>query len=325
MWPTIAEVQTPNGPMGIHPYGMFIVLAFSAAFVAIHLRAPKVGIHPDRLIAGYVSAFVGGMLGGRLLYAIAVDWERTVSDPSSLFSFAGFAVYGGLIGGALGVGAFVAVNKLPAWKIADLAMPAVVLAMGIGRMGCFCAGCCHGAVAAIGEHPIGLLPSWITSGQLWLSGTFPYLTNEVHGGVGRLHDVPLYPTQLWDFAGNVSLAAVLLFHWPRRRFDGQSAALALLLQPPLRIFVETFRADERGYVWSWEVSEAFAKSLPPGLAQAGDQLGQHVIGITTSQGIGLLMMAFGAAIWILRRNTARSDQPLPAVSVDGGDLLEELT
>ncbi|MCB9698755.1 MAG: prolipoprotein diacylglyceryl transferase [Alphaproteobacteria bacterium] len=325
MWPTIAEVQTSYGPLGIHPYGLFIVLAFSAAFIAIHLRAPRVGIHPDRLIGGYISAFVGGMLGGRILYAIAVDWERTVSDPASLFSFAGFAVYGGLIGGALGVGAFVALSKLPVWKVADLALPAVVLAMGVGRLGCFCAGCCHGSVAAIGEHPTGLLPGWITTGQLWWSGTFPYLTNEVHGGVGRLQDVPLYPTQLWDFFGNVSLAIALLWQWPRRRFDGQSAALALILQPPLRIFVESFRADERGYVWTWEVSEAFAKSLPPGLAQAGDQLGTHVVGITTSQGIGLAMMVLGVVIYAVRRNTVRDTAALPEVSAEDGDLLEELT
>lgn len=321
MWPTLIEIETAVGKQPVNTYGLFIVLAFSAAYLFIHLRSQRIGVNPDRLIFGYVSAAAGGMIGARLLYALSVDLDRTLSDPLSLMSCSGFAVYGGLIGGIAGVVLFVRASRLPVWKLADLAAPAVILAMGVGRLGCFFAGCCHGAVAPTPQSPIGLLPSSFTGGQIWLSKTAPFLTTEFHGGVGRLHDVPLYPTQLWSVAVGLSLGTLLGWLWTRRRFDGQIAALALLVEPPFRMTIEALRADERGYVLSWTVSEKVAAWFP-GMSQAGEQLGAHIVGITTSQGIGLALMALGAVIWVTRRH-AGLDQTGPIESGEG-DLLEEL-
>lgn len=322
MWPTLVEVRTANGPVGIHTYGMFIVLAFSAAFLLSHLRAQRIGWNPDRMVGAYVSAGIGGLLGGRLLYAIAVDWQRTLSDPLSLMSCAGFALYGGVLGGALGVWLYARSAGLSAWKLADIAGPAVVLGIGVGRMGCFFAGCCHGAVAPIGEHPTGLLPESFTGGQLWLSSKFPFLTSEFHGGVGRLLDVPLYPTQLWSITAGLGLAALLSWIWTKRRFDGQIAALTLMVEPPFRIAIESFRADERGYVVSFPISEALAARLPPGLSSAGTEVGAAVAGVTTSQAIGLAMIACGVVIYALRhRAGVAEEKPLQAGE---GDLLDDL-
>jgi len=66
--------------------------------------------------------------------------------------------------------------------------------------------------------------------------------------------------------------------------------------------IEAFRADERGYIVSWTVSEKMA-ALIPGMSQAGEKLGSQIMGITTSQGIGLAFMVFGFIIWMVRRNT----------------------
>jgi phosphatidylglycerol:prolipoprotein diacylglycerol transferase len=328
MFPTIVEVQTAAGVMPVHTYGLFIVLAFSAAFLAIHLRAPQVGIVADRLIPGYVAAAVGGLSGGRLLYAFAVEPVKTFSNPLSLFSCSGFAVYGGIVGGILGVGLFTFFARLPPWKVADLAAPAVVLAMGIGRWACFFAGCCHGAIAPIGPDPTGLLPAWFTGGQLWVSGVAPYLTSEVHGGVTGYEYLnhALYPTQLWDMTGHVTLGLLLLARWYRRSFDGEAAALALLLEPPVRVFTELFRADHRGYVFTFPVSSETAAWLPPGLSAAGAESHTDLAGVTTSQGIAVAMMTVGLVIWLARRKAGRDDGAVaPAPSVGGGDLLDELT
>lgn len=328
MYPTLIEVQTAAGVMPVHTYGLFIVLAFSAAFLAIHLRAPLVGIQPDRLIPGYVSAAVGGLSGGRLLYAIAVEPARTFSNPMSLLSCSGFAVYGGILGGIVGVAIFTFAARLPPWKIADLAAPAVVLAMGVGRWACFFAGCCHGAVAPIGPDPTGLLPAAFHGGQLWVSGVAPFLTEQVSGGVTghEYQNLPLYPTQLWDMALHVSVGALLLWRWQRRRFDGEAAALALMLEPPLRVFTELFRADHRGYVLTFPVSPEVARWLPPGLYAAGAEAHTDLAGVTTSQGIAVVMMIFGLGIWFARHRKGRDAAPVqPPSSIGGSDLLDELT
>lgn len=321
MWPTLIEVDTAVGHQAANTYGVFIVLAFSAAFLYINGRALRAGVNPDSLIAGYVSAAVGGMIGARLLYAFSVDWENTLSNPMSLLGCAGFAFYGGVLGGAAGVMLFAWGSRLPTWKLADLAAPAVVLGLGVGRMGCFFAGCCHGAIAPPVTSKVGLLPDSFTGGQIWLSSTLPFLTTEFHGGVGRIHDIPLYPTQLWSAATGLTLAAILGWAWTKRRFDGQIVALTLLVEPPFRMFIESFRADQRGYVLSWPVSEATAAWFPPGMSQAGEQLGSSIIGVTTSQGIGVALMITGAVIWSIRR---ASELDKSTIVAGDGDLLEEL-
>jgi phosphatidylglycerol:prolipoprotein diacylglycerol transferase len=300
---------------------VLIVLAFSAAFLLVHLRALRVGIHPDRLIGTYVAAAFGGMFGGRLGFALTVDAARTFSDPLSLFSCAGFMLYGGIAGGILAVGLYAAAAHIDLWKLADLAGPAIVIGIAVGRLGCFFAGCCHGAPAPVGADPIALL-SESFPGQIWLSGVFPFVTLEFEQGVGRIHDVPLYPTQLWHSFGCFALVAFLWLFWERRAFDGQIAALTLVLEPPIRIFTEAFRADERGYIVSWPISPELAAKLPPGFSQAGEQVGGTVAGITTSQGIGLLMILAGVVIYAVRRRAGVSaEQPVRA---GRGDLLDEL-
>jgi phosphatidylglycerol---prolipoprotein diacylglyceryl transferase len=298
MLPTLYEVDINGQPIGLHPYGMFILLAFCSAFILAHLRAMRVGIHPDRLLPVYVSAAVGGMIGGKILYAFAVQPAETLADPMSLLSFSGFAVYGGVIGGALTVAATAVFLGIPPLKLADIAAPSVVVGMGVGRIGCFFAGCCHGAVANIGETPRGLIPEGTLHGQLWLSNVFPFLTQEFNDGVGRLHDLPLYPTQIWDATLLLGLTALLLALYPYRKFDGQIAATALILQPPIRILVETFRADERGYVMQWEVSESMARRFP-GMVQAGADLSGGTMGITTSQTLGLVAMGLGVVLFVV--------------------------
>lgn len=329
MWPTIVEIETASGPTGIRTYGLMLVLAFSAAFAIIHFRAQRAGVDPDRLVGGYVAAAVGGMLGARILYSLALDPLEVLTNPLSLFSLAGFAVYGGILGGIAGVAVFVFSARLPPWSVADLAAPGVVLGMGVGRLGCFFAGCCNGAVAPTPAAPTSLTGGLFPAGQVLVSSTAPFVTHEyyAHGGsVASLKDLPLYPTQLWAVVGLLSLAGFLAWQWTRRRFDGQVAAYALVLEPPMRILFESFRADSRGYVASWPASPELVAWLPPGFSQAGADLATHGtrVGVTTSQGIGLAMMAAGAAIWVVRRRTTTATAAAPTRPADS-DLVEDLT
>lgn len=305
MWPTLVELE---GGGGIHSYGLWVMTAFCVAFLVVHRRASRIGLHPDRLLPIYMAAAVGGLLGGRLLYAFAVEPSRTLSDPASLMSFAGFAFYGGVIGGAMAVGLLARFQKIPLWPLADVCAPAVVLALGIGRVGCFFAGCCHGAVAPMhnGELPgFGLLPAGFQGGQLWLSSAFPFLTAEFHTGVGRIHDLPLYPTQIWSALVGVGLGVWLLKRWKVRRFDGQMAALSLMLEPVFRFLIEIFRADQRGYVFQWDVGADVSSGLP-GMAQAGAEVASGVVGITTSQFIASGMFILGAVMYRACRKQGRT-------------------
>lgn len=308
MHPFLYQAETGAGLVRIPMYGLMILLAFAAAFVLVNARARRIGIPPEKLVPTYLAAAAFGLVGARLLYAVAVEPLRTFSDPLSLFSTGGLAFYGGLIGGAVGVFATAKAMKLPGWKLADILAPALVLGLGIGRLGCFFAGCCHGAEAPIGEAATGLLaPGGFLHGQVWLSSQFPFLALEFNDGMGRLQGVPLYPTQLWSVAAGLGVATLSMILWEKRRFDGQIAGLVLLVEPVFRFLIESYRADERGYVVSWEVASLPAW-LPPGLTRAGDSLpdafhpGALVVGLTTSQFLGLAISLIGLSILLLRRN-----------------------
>jgi len=304
VWPTLFEHSSASGDIAVHTYGVMILLAFAAAFTLCHTRARQAGIHPDRLLGIYLAAAAGGLIGARLLYALAVDLSATLANPLSLFSCSGLAFYGGALGGATGVLFMARWQRLPLWKLTDVMAAPLVLGLAIGRIGCFFAGCCHGAPSAIAANATALLPESLLKGQLWLTGTFPFLSTEFHAGVGRLLHQPLYPTQLWSILAGLLMVGILSWRWWYRRYDGEITAWLLMLEPIFRIAIESFRADHRGYVLTWSVhADSWLHSLP-GLALAGQPsagLGEQVtIGITTSQGIGLLMVLSGLTIAALR-------------------------
>lgn len=294
MYPTL--FTTPSG-VGVHTYGLFILLAFCTAFLLVHVRSPKVGIDPDKLVWTYGAAALGGMLGARLLYAFAVDFEQTISNPVSIFSMSGFAVYGGIAGGAVAVVLTCLRLGIPVFKLGDIAAPAVLLAMGVGRIGCFFAGCCHGVPAPAGGT--ALLPDGLLHGQLYALSHFPFLTNVVHDGVGRLHGEPLYPTQLWSATALLTLGLIHVSAWSWRRFDGQVLAMALVTEPPIRAFIEAYRADHRGVAWSLPAPE-WAADLVPGMLLAGADGQAATFGVTTSQAIAAGAIVLGVALAVAR-------------------------
>ena len=316
MFPTLFEAA--NG-LGAHTYGLFIMLAFCAAFVVTNRLASRVGIHPMRLLPVYLAAGVGGLLGGRILYSLAVEpgLSGLLAQPTSLFQASGFAFYGGLFGGMLAVIVVAIPMGIRPWKLSDIAAPAVLMGLGTGRLGCFFAGCCHGAIAPLGDAPVALLSEASPlQGQIWLGSQFPFLATEFHGGVGRILHKALYPTQLWSAAAGLSLCGAMLWLWNHRRFDGQIAALTLMLEPLFRISIEAFRADNRGTVVQWEVSDSVA-ALLPGMMQAGTDMDVATMGLTTSQAFGLGMVLVGAMIYASRRNSEMGPEtPLDPIDDD---------
>jgi prolipoprotein diacylglyceryltransferase len=146
-------------------------------------------------------------------------------------------------------------------------------------------------------------------GTIWATGSFPFFATEFVDPASvcrhELLGLALYPTQLLDMGGLLTLVLLTQVLWSFRRFDGQIAALAFAVQAVLRIVIESFRADQRGYALSWSV-EQVPSWLPPGLLQAGGALPKvgapMVVGLTTSQGIGLGIIVVAIAILVVRRN-----------------------
>jgi phosphatidylglycerol:prolipoprotein diacylglycerol transferase len=106
-------------------------------------------------------------------------------------------------------------------KIANTVIAGVVIAHAIGRIGCFCAGCCYG------------IPT-----DSYLGVIFPH---------GHAHnafpDVALYPTQLIEAFFLFGLFILLNQY---RKFFNKDVEVYLIGYGIFRILIEFIRGDERG-------------------------------------------------------------------------------
>lgn len=85
-------------------------------------------------------AAISGILGAKIFHHFEY-WDAFMQDPAGqFFSFAGLTFYGGLICGFIAVVWYVRKKRLNFMHIADCVAPGLILAYGIGRLGCQLAG-----------------------------------------------------------------------------------------------------------------------------------------------------------------------------------------
>ena len=244
MHPTLIEFSER---VGIHSYGLLILTALLFGFVVSSRRAKTVGIDSDDLPLMYLLVAMCGILGARLFYFLFSDTANFMADPFVFFNGneGGLVFYGGAIGGVVSGVIYCFFRNIPVWKMADIGAPAIMLGLSIGRLGCFFAGCCHGAAIELDEHAHSVLLSFKGGDVLWLEHA-PFLSLSFNPGVGvgAIFNTPTYPTQLWEFAGAMTLFFALSFMWSRLRyFDGQILATMMVLYAGLRSSIENFRGD----------------------------------------------------------------------------------
>jgi len=247
MYPDIYSVQLDgfSSPMGIHTYGLMLLLAFGAAFLVAQNRVRRIGTNPDIMLPILGWAILLGIVGSRVLHFVMAEPHLLLADPLIVLKFnrGGMAFYGGVIAATFGCLWIAKKKGAHLWKFADATSPAILVGLALGRLGCFAAGCCHGRVCDLpSASPILTLPG----GQIVSGEGFPWLALvfEPGVGVGNIHSVPVFPTQLWESTGALLVFALLSWMWAKkRRFDGQILGTLLILYPILRSTIETFRGD----------------------------------------------------------------------------------
>jgi phosphatidylglycerol:prolipoprotein diacylglycerol transferase len=158
-----------------------------------------------------------------------INFDVFRQHPLQIFELweGGLVFYGGLIPAAVVAFWVMKRHRLPVWKLADLISPLIALGLSFGRMGCFLAGCCYGKETALPWAVVFTNPD----------------------SLARLH-VPLHPTQLYDAANGLVLFFFLSWMEKRKTGDGQIFWLFLLLYSMTRFFIEIFRGDPRGFIFT---------------------------------------------------------------------------
>lgn len=231
------------GDKAIHTYGLMAALGFLAGLWWIRYESKRTGINSQKMMDLFFYVVVAAIVGSRLFY-VFISVDRWWEDPLLFFKVweGGLTFYGGLIAAVLVSVWYCKKNRIPFFSVADLFTPAIALGHAMGRLGCFAAGCCYGR-----EAPAGFP----------LSVVFP----ETEHGIAPV-GVPLYPTQLFEFAGELLIFVFLFFFRRRKKFEGELFLVYLILYPILRLILETFRGDKvRGALFEGVLSTAQFVSL----------------------------------------------------------------
>lgn len=94
-------------------------------------------------------ALVFGLAGAKL-FDIFENWTDFLRRPSDyLFSPAGLTMYGGLICAAIAIAVYARKHKIGFLHLSDAVAPGLMLAYGIGRLGCQLSGMGIGGLLVI--------------------------------------------------------------------------------------------------------------------------------------------------------------------------------
>jgi phosphatidylglycerol:prolipoprotein diacylglycerol transferase len=288
-------------------YFVLLLSGFLFATATGALWARRIGRDPDVIVDLGLACLLMGVVGGRILHVIAdgyfwdyvhlctdpslVDWKveqtmcvsryrgvwdaaKGVCHPTerdclawAKFWAGGLTYYGGFIGASLMAWYLLKRDRFPFWKAADMAGFAVPLGLGFGRMGCLLAGCCFGQRSDAATAMA--FPPYSPASEA------QFKLKELTSAGEWSH--PVQPMQIFESAMSFGIAALcLLYVHGRKRYDGQVFVAFVGLYAAGRFVLEMFRADDRG----------------------------GVLGLSTSQLIGLVCIAVAVAIHVRRSGSA---------------------
>ncbi len=198
----------------------------------------------DRVGEITILALIFGLLGAKL-FDIFENWSGFVKDPASyIFSPAGLTFYGGLICAAIAIWVYARKHQIGLWHLNDAAAPTLMLAYGVGRIGCQVSGDGDWGINNPAPNPYSWLPDW-----MW-SYTYPNNVNEagerIAGCVGRYCNelpVPVYPTPLYEVVAALLLFALLWSLRKRLKVPGTLFALYLMVNGIERFLIEKIRVN----------------------------------------------------------------------------------
>ena len=146
---------------------------------------------------------VWGVIGSKLLFISGGEWQAALSQGHIPFT-PEKSFLGGILGGAIGV---FLVRRLLAirYSVADAFAFALPIGLVIGRIGCLLGGCCFGKPAAL---------PWAIA---YSKNSCAYDTHLAKGLItpGASASLPVHPTQLYEIAFLLALAAIL---WNCKKF-----------------------------------------------------------------------------------------------------------
>jgi phosphatidylglycerol:prolipoprotein diacylglycerol transferase len=211
--------------ISIKTFGVTFALAFLACGLLIARRLRELNRPVDWAYEIVFAALLGGVIGARGYYLIQ-NYSTVRHDLiGSIFSGSGLVWYGGALGGAIGVLAWMRWRHALELRMFDMCATALALGYAIGRIGC--------QVSGDGDYGIG--------------SSLPWAMGYPHGTVPTPPGVRVQPTPIYETVA-MCLVAYLLWQLRDRVRPGVVFALYLVLSGLERLLVEFIRRNAE--VWA---------------------------------------------------------------------------
>ena len=204
-------------------------------------------VHPFELVGNMTMiAAVSGIIGAKIFHNLE-NMDAFLADPiGQLISFSGLTFYGGLIAGAVSVIWYANKYKINTKHLIDSAAPGLMLAYGVGRIGCQMSGDGDWGIDNLAPKPewMSFLPDW-----MW-SYTFPH--NVINAGVpieGCTGNFcmelanPVWPTAFYEVIMSLAIFGILWAMRKHIKVPGALFSIYLAFNGVERFFIEKIRIN----------------------------------------------------------------------------------
>jgi len=194
----------------IYSYPLLMGMAWGIAYQISQYLKFKQQIEFPRFNLFFWGTFISSWVGAKVFFLLTTTIDKSLLlENSNFWLGGGFVFYGGLIFGGLYCLTLIKLLNIQIYKT-NIFLPSLALAHGVGRVGCFLAGCCFGKEAQF----------------FW----------SIH-----MHDASRHPVQLFETIGLIFIGV-----WLWRKVNNNTSILFhyILSYSALRFTLEFLRGDK---------------------------------------------------------------------------------
>lgn len=217
----------------VYSYPLMMGIAWAVGFIVLDSYNNIFSKPIKDLKIFFLSLFISSWFGAKFFFILTIKNNAAVSSHLNFWLGGGLVFYGGLVFGLCMAFLFFKFKKIPFFYL-NILIPSLAIGHGIGRIGCFLAGCCYGK----------------TSDFFW--SVF-------------MHSNWRHPVQIYEAIFQISIG-ILIGRYLSKQVEKNKSLNSLWINYLItysifRFFIEYLRDDTIRGIWSFGLSTSQIVSL----------------------------------------------------------------